>query len=84
VRIAYVAAGAAGRYCGACARDTAVAHGLQSRGHEVDFVSLYTPLRADRMPDGACPVYYGGINVYLEQRLALFRHTPGLLDRSAR
>jgi len=26
-------------------------------------------------------VLYGGINVYLQQKSALFRHTPWLLDR---
>ena len=27
------------------------------------------------------PVFFGGISVYLQQHLALFRHTPWLLDR---
>ncbi len=81
MRIAYIAAGAAGTYCGACARDTSVARGLEARGHELQFVTLYTPLKADRMPSGNCPVYYGGINVYLQQKLPFLRHTPGFLDR---
>ena len=81
MRITYIAAGAAGSYCGACSRDVAIVRGLRGRGHDVNLVALYTPLRADRMPEGHCPIYFGGINVYLQQRIGLFRHTPGLLDR---
>ena len=81
MKVAYVAAGAAGAYCGACARDTAVVRGLRARGHDVEFIALYTPLRADRMPKGKCPIFFGGINVYLQQRIGLFRHTPALMDR---
>jgi len=81
MRIVYVAAGAGGRYCGACMRDTALARGLVERGHDVQFLSLYTPVRADRSAPGHCRIFYGGINVYLEQHSALFRHMPGLLHR---
>ena len=81
MRVTYIAAGAAGSYCGACARDTAVARGLQAHGHSVDFLTLYTPLKADRKPEGKCPVFFGGINVYLQEKIGIFRHTPALLDR---
>ena len=81
MRIVYVAAGAGGVYCGACMRDTTLARGLVGRGHDVDFLSLYTPVKADRSPPGACRVFYGGINVYLQQHAALFQRAPVLLDR---
>ena len=76
MRIAYVAAGAAGSYCGACMRDAALARGLIARGHEVLFLPLYTPLRADAPVPGLKRVFYGGINTWLQHRSALFRKTP--------
>ena len=81
MRIVYVAAGAGGVYCGACMRDTTLAHGLARRGHDVEFLSLYTPVKADLSPPGACRIFYGGINVYLQQHASLFRRAPVLLDR---
>ena len=80
MRITYIAAGAAGSYCGACARDAALARTLIARGHAVTLVPLYTPLRTDG-PDPSLPrVFYGGVNAYLQQRFALFRKTPAFLD----
>lgn len=82
MRILHIAAGAAGMYCGACARDIALVTGLRMRGHEVQVVPLYTPLRVDgEEPFEAGPVFMGGINLYLQQRFALFRRIPAALDR---
>jgi len=80
MRIAYIAAGAAGSYCGACMRDAALARGLIARGHEVLFLPLYTPLRADGPVPGLKRVFYGGINTWLQHRFGLFRKTPGFVD----
>jgi len=81
MRIVYLAAGAGGTYCGACMRDTLLARSLVERGHDVEFLSLYTPVRSDRALPGACRIFYGGINVYLQQHAGIFRHTPALFDR---
>lgn len=81
MRIAYLAAGAAGMYCGSCLHDNTVAAALQTAGHEVALLPLYTPIRTDE-PDVSHPrVFYGAVNVYLQQKSALFRHTPAFLDR---
>jgi len=80
MRIAYITAGAAGSYCGVCARDVALARRLLARGHDVELLPLYTPLRADGPDPSVDEVFYGGINVYLQQRWAFFRRTPRLLD----
>lgn len=69
-------------YCGACARDVVTVRGLRARGHDVQVVPLYTPLRIDG--DEAFPtepVFLGGINVRLQDRFALFRRIPAFLDR---
>ena len=80
MRIAYVAAGAAGSYCGACNHDVALVRRLIARGHDVTMIPLYTPLRADGPDPSIRRVFYGGINAYLEQRFALFRRTPRFVD----
>ena len=69
-------------FCGSCLRDNALAAELMRRGHDVTLLPLYTPTLTDEpnMSTGK-PVFFGGISVYLQQHLALFRHTPWLLDR---
>jgi glycosyltransferase involved in cell wall biosynthesis len=82
MRIIHIAAGAGGMYCGACARDLALMRGLLARGHEVEIVPLYTPLR-DEHGGGVpvAPIHYGGINVYLQQLSHAFARLPTGLAR---
>jgi glycosyltransferase involved in cell wall biosynthesis len=82
MRLIHFAAGAGAMYCGACARDLAMARGLIARGHDVQIIPLYTPLRTDdEAPISLQPVFLGGINAYLQQRSRLFRALPPALDR---
>lgn len=80
MRIVYITAGAGGMYCGNCLRDNTLAATLIRQGHDVTLVPLYTPIRTDETDVSLDQVFYGGLNVYLQQRLSLFRHTPRLLD----
>ncbi len=81
MKILFITAGAAGMYCGSCARDNALAAELISRGYDVTLVPVYTPTRTDE-PNVSCRrVLFGGISVYLQQHAALFRKTPRFLDR---
>ena len=68
-------------YCGSCIRDNALAAALTGRGHEVTLLPLYTPTRTDEENVSQHRMFFGGISVYLEQYVALFRKTPWLLDR---
>jgi len=81
LRIVYLAAGAAGMYCGSCIRDNRVAATLRAMGRDITLIPLYTPLRTDEHDVSERRVLYGGINVYLEQKYALFRRLPGWLSR---
>ena len=81
MRIAYITAGAAGMYCGSCLRDNALARELMARGHEVVLVPTYTPTRTDETNVSVPRVFLGGINVYLQHKWSIFRHTPWFLDR---
>jgi len=81
MKIAYIAAGAANMYCGSCIHDNTLAAALIKKGHEVALIPTYTPLRTDEVNVTLDQVFYGGINVYLEQKFSFFRHTPWLLDK---
>src|SRR5687767_929498 len=81
MRIAYLAAGAAGMYCGSCLHDNTLAAALIELGEDVLLIPTYTPLRTDEEDVSIDRVFFGGINVYLQQKSAIFRHTPWWLDR---
>jgi glycosyltransferase involved in cell wall biosynthesis len=81
MRIAYVTAGAAGMYCGSCMHDNTLVAALTAQGHDALLIPTYTPIRTDEPDVSQRRVFFGGINVYLQQKLALFRHTPWTLDR---
>lgn len=81
MKIAYITAGAAGMYCGSCLHDNTLAAALIRKGHDVALIPTYTPIRTDEEDVSIDRVFYGAINVYLEQKSALFRHTPWLVDR---
>ncbi len=71
-----------GFYCENCLRDAALVKALRRLGHEVLMVPLYLPLAVDKTePLSNAPLFFGGINVYLQQKLALFRRTPRWIDR---
>ncbi len=81
MKIAYIAAGAAGMYCGTCIHDNTLAAVLQRKGHDVALIPTYTPIRTDEADVSMNRIFYGGINVYLQQKSALFRYTPWMFDR---
>ena len=81
MRITYITAGAGGMYCGSCIRDNALATALMAEGHDVLLLPMYTRPRTDETNVSAPRIFFGGVSVYLEQYLSLFRHTPWLLDR---
>ena len=68
-------------YCGSCIRDNALARAMIAQGHEVTLLPLYTPTRPDEENVSSPRIFFGGISVYLEQILPLFRRTPRWLDR---
>jgi len=81
MKIAYITAGAAGMYCGSCLHDNTLAAALLELGEDVLLVPTYTPIRTDEIDVSVRRVFFGGINVYLQQKFAVFRRTPWWLDR---
>lgn len=83
LKIVFLTPGTGGWYCGACMRDNALAKSLHAAGHEVTLLPMYLPLQLDEEileSSSAEPVFFGGINVYLQQKSAFFRHTPEWVD----
>ncbi|MCP4375489.1 MAG: glycosyltransferase family 4 protein, partial [bacterium] len=70
-------------YCENCLRDKAIVVAIRALGHDAASMPLYLPpLMQDTDPRGSkTPVFFGGVNVYLQQRFKLFRHTPRWLDK---
>jgi glycosyltransferase involved in cell wall biosynthesis len=77
MKIAYIAAGAGGMYCGMCLHDNTLAGALHKRGEEILLVPTYTPLKVDEENmSHVPPIFFGGITVYLKQKLPFLRNAP--------
>jgi glycosyltransferase involved in cell wall biosynthesis len=81
MRLGLITAGAAGMYCGSCMHDNTLAAALTALGHEAYLIPTFTPITTDEPDVSAKQVFFGGLNVYLEQKFSLFRHTPWVIDR---
>ena len=69
-------------YCENCLRDAALVKAMRKLGHDVLMVPLYLPLQTDKTEQlSNAPLFFGGVNVYLQQKLAFFRKTPRWIDR---
>lgn len=69
-------------YCGSCMRDNALTTAFRRMGHDALLVPLYTPLKTDEANNSADRIFFGGLNVFLQQKTSIFRKTPAWLDRT--
>lgn len=82
MRIVLLTPGTGSFFCGTCMRDNALALALRRLGHDALMVPLYLPPTLDEASAAEnAPLFYGGINVYLQQQSGLFRSTPRWLDK---
>lgn len=81
MHVAMITAGGAGMFCGSCMHDNTWARALLDHGVEVTLIPTYTPIRVDEINVSRAPVFFGGINVYLEARAPLWRKLPRVLTR---
>src|SRR4051794_29343675 len=80
MNIIQITAGAGGVVCGVFFPDKPLVAGLGKSGHDVLMVPLYLPLTLDEEDQSAnTPIFFSGINVYLDQQSAWFRRMPGWL-----
>src|SRR5205085_2487407 len=77
MHIVQITPGAGGMYCGNCFRDNALVQALRSKGHSVVMVPLYLPMTLEEDDQSAgTPIFFGGVNVYLQQKSSMFKHLP--------
>lgn len=84
MKIVFLTPGTGSYYCGACMRDNALARELHRAGDEVTMAPMYLPHILDEESLAGAeqvPVFFGGINVFLQQKIPFFRRTPAFLDR---
>jgi glycosyltransferase involved in cell wall biosynthesis len=74
MNVVQITPGAGKMYCGNCFRDNALVAELRRRGHATLMVPLYLPLTLDETDQSqGTPVFFGGVNVYLDQQSGWFR-----------
>ena len=80
MKIVYLTAGAAGMFCGSCMLDNSLARAFIGLGHECLLVPIYTPIRTDEENVSLDRVFFGGVNVYLQQKIPFLAYLPRWLD----
>lgn len=84
MKIIFLTPGTGSYYCGACMRDNTLARELLRTGHDVTIAPMYLPLMIDEttLPGlEKAPIFFGGINIFLQQKLPWFRKMPASVDR---
>ncbi len=87
MRIVQLTPGTGSFYCGTCLRDYALVRALRRQGHDAVMAPMYLPLVLEDFGDAAADgvlvdrILMGGINVYLQQKSAVFQKTPRWFDR---
>ena len=75
MKIVHMVPGSGGTfYCQNCMRDSELVRSLKSRGHDILMIPMYLPLSIDDKDQGnGIPIFYGAVNIYLEEKLSFFR-----------
>lgn len=86
MKITLITPGTGTFYCGVCLRDEVLSKALRAQGHEVDWLPVYLPLvrehaKGEDGEDSGREVFFGGINVYLQQHLPFFRKSSRRFDK---
>jgi glycosyltransferase involved in cell wall biosynthesis len=69
-------------YCENCQRDIALVTAMRKSEHEIVLLPMYLPIETDEeLAVRRSPIFFGGINVFLQQKLPIFRKTPRWLDK---
>lgn len=81
MRIVHITAGAGGRLCGSCLHDNTLVRALRARGRDALLLPAYVPTTTDEENVAERQIVMGGLNVWLQEHVPLFRHTPAAIDR---
>lgn len=81
MHVAIITAGGAGMFCGSCMQDNTLARALINEGVDVSLIPMYTPIRVDEDDATSTPVFFGGVNVYLDYKYPFWRKIPRVFTR---
>ena len=81
MRIVHITAGAGGRLCGSCLHDNTLVRALRARDCDAILLPAYVPTTTDEENVADRRIVMGGVNVWLQEHVPLFRHTPWRIDR---
>ncbi len=82
LNIVQLTPGAGPMFCGNCFHDNTLVAALRELGHDAIMLPLYLPVRVDEDDQSAGqPIFFGGVNVYLQQKSSFFRRAPKWLHR---
>jgi glycosyltransferase involved in cell wall biosynthesis len=83
MKIVHIVPGSGGTfYCQNCMRDNQLIESLRSLNHDVLMAPMYLPLNVDvHGLMGDTPVFYGAINVYLKEKIPLYRKAPMWVEK---
>ena len=71
-------------FCGSCMHDNAIAKALIARGNDCLLQPIYTPIRTDDRSVANKSLFFGGIHVYLTQKVPWLGRLPRPLARPLR
>ena len=83
MRIVHLIPGSGGTfYCQNCMRDNELIKALRKLENDVLMVPLYLPLSVEASGVmGDTPVFYGAINIFLKEKIPLYRHVPMWIEK---
>ena len=82
MKLLFVSPGTGSYHCGVCMKDNALVNELIAQGHDAVMLPMYLPHVLDESPaDKDQPIFFGGINAYLQLKYSFFRHVPKWLDK---
>jgi glycosyltransferase involved in cell wall biosynthesis len=81
MKIVHLLAGAGPMYCGSCIHGNTLAAGLRKAGADILLAPIYTPLRTDEQNVSIDRLAMGGINVYMDEVVPIWRRMPAFVRR---
>jgi len=83
MKIAYITPGSGDNfYCQNCFRDDDLLTSLLVLGQDVRRIPMYLPSGYNNCGVPGTPIFYGAINLYLREKVPVYRHAPSWLERA--
>jgi len=83
MKIAYITPGSGDNfYCQNCFRDDELLTSMLILGHDVRKIQMYLPSGLNHSGVPGTPVFYGAVNLYLREKVPIYRHAPSWLERA--